>query len=481
MCSSDLDDASFSGEQEAGQTGREIDQLQRSGSRSSHAGPDPEFAAGRKSEAEPEDRNELSAMTPATPQAQHIQNNKRLLESTITAQRAYETPAEEIRRSRAPKKADLKDSDRESKLPASHEGDEDAPATEIENGKMKVAMMNTGETEISESEAPKIEAPKIEIVGGAGGAYANTGFDFLGHYQQTQNLHFQQAAGYWANSYIPGDPEIRLLSALLAQWDRSWLDNNAPLEQDVEPVKQPFDAPADNALALSLMADTNSVSSNVAAHGPTRMRLQIGIRGIEHRRGQRPAMNVSMVVDLPADAPDEVRIATRALLDAMLQSKQAGDRFSLVMTGRNGDVQNGGARGLVVPVNDFRFGSLQLAKQLILGQDSAPAGDRRDLSGLTLYEAMERAGAMVKQTDDPSRPLGSSSVLLISAREMPDIDRLAALAHERAKEGITLSVIPLGSQPQNSTVEKLVLAGLGNRRYLEAPGQARRLDRKSVV
>jgi hypothetical protein len=471
------DDASFFGEQNAGQTGREIDQLQPSGSRSSHAGPDPdpEFQAGDKSRAEPEDWVENSAMPPATPQAQHMQNNKRLAESSITAQRAYETPAEEIRRSRAPKKADLKDSDSEFKLPSSHEGDEAAPATEMESGKMKVAMMNTGETEISESEAPKLEAPKIEIVGGAGGAYANTGFDFLGHYQQTQNLHFQQAAGYWANSYIPGDPEIRLLSARLAEWDRSWLENNAALEQDVEPVKQPFDAPADNALALSLMADTNSVSSSVAAHGPTRMRLQVGIRGIEHRRGQRPAMNVSLVVDLPADAPDEVRIATRALLDAMLQSKQAGDRFSLVMTGRKGDVPNGRVRGLVVPANDFRFGSLQLAKQLILGQDSAPAGDRRELSGLTLYEAMERAGAMVKQTDDPSRPLGSSSVLLISAREVPDIDRLAALAHERAKEGITLSVIPLGSQPQNSTVEKLVLAGLGNRRYLEAPGQARKL------
>jgi len=173
-------------------------------------------------------------------------------------------------------------------------------------------------------------------------------------------------------------------------------------------------------------------------------------------------MNVGVVVDLPANAPDEVRIATRALLDAMLQSKQAGDRFSLVMTGS----------GLVVEAGDFRFGSLQLAKQLILGKESVP---RRDTSSIGLYDAMQRAGAMVQQTDDPSRPLGSSSVLLISANSMPDIERLTALAHERAKEGITLSVFPLGGQPQVSNVDKLVLAGLGNRRYLEAPGQARQL------
>jgi hypothetical protein len=361
-------------------------------------------------------------------------------------------------RKRQDSKADLNDSDAEFSLLsngfARREGEEAAQTMEMEGGKTETPMTIINEAEI----------PRTEVVGGAG-SYANAGFNFLGHYQQTQNLYFQPATGYWANTYIPGDPEIRLLSARLAQWDRSWLEDNAPLEKEVEPVKQPFDAPDDNALALSLMADANSVSTNDLAQGPTRMRLQVGIRGIEHRRGQRPAMNVGVVVDLPADAPDEVRIATRALLDAMLQSKQAGDRFSLVMTGS----------GLVVEAGDFRFGSLQLAKQLILGKESGPGLNGPDSSSIDLYEAMQRAGAMVQQTDDPSRPLGSSSVLLISAKSMPDIERLTALAHERAKDGITLSVFPLGGQPQIGNVEKLVLAGLGNRRYLEAPGQARQL------
>jgi len=419
-------------------------------------------------------KNEFSAAPPV----QQKPDNKRTEESSIRAQRTLETPVEEGRVRQSRRKSDLEDSDSEFNLSinglVSREYDEATQAIEMESGKSKIRRMNAPKPVGRETEVFKSEPLESVIVGGAG-VYANNGFDFLGHYQQTQNLHFQHPAGYWANSYIPGDPKIRLLSARLAQWDRSWLENNAALEQDVEPVKQPFDAPADNALALSLMADARSVSTDA-----TRMRLQVGIRGIEHRRGQRPAMNVGVVVDLPADAPDEVRIATRALLEAMLQSKQAGDRFSLVITGREGDVQNGKARGLVVPANDFRFGSLQLARQLILDQDSARADDspelsRPNLSKLNLYEAMERAGAMVKQTDDPGRPLGSSSVLLISAREMPDIDRLLVLAHERAKEGITLSVIPLGNQPHNNTVEKLVLAGLGNRRYLEAPGQARQL------
>ncbi len=425
------DETALLGAEQKRQEGKEADRLQPNGSRGSHAEPRPDLVSGRKNRdrrKHPESQSEVEfEVEIAAAQAPHKQDKNLLLESSITARLALEAPAEEIRKSKSPK-----------------------------------------------PEVTDFEVAKQEVFDGAG-FHANRNFDFLGHYQQTQNLNFQPATGYWANTYIPGDPEIRLLSARLAQWDRSWLENNAALEQAVEPVEQPFDAPADNALALSLMTDASSISTNDLAPGLTRMRLQVGIRGIEHRRGQRPAMNVGVVVDLPADAPDEVRIATRALLDALLQSKQAGDRFSLVMTGRQGQT-----RSLVVPATDFRFGSLQLAKQLIMGQGSAPSEEGLessplDLSSLDLYGAMERAGAMVQQTDDPSRPLGSSSVLLISAREIADIERLTTQAHERAKEGITLSVFPLGSQPHNGNVEKLVLAGLGNRRYLEAPGQARQL------
>ena len=317
-------------------------------------------------------------------------------------------------------------------------------------------------------------------IGGTADFKVSDGFDFLGHYRQTSNLHFQPATGYWANTYIPGDPQIRLLSARLAQWDRSWLPNDTRLERDVTPIQQPFDASADNALALSLMTDTSAVfaindTSITDSQRLTRMRLQVGIRGIEFRRGQRPAMNVAVVVDLPADAPDEVRIATRALLDAMLQSKQAGDRFSLMIT-----AQPGKTRGLVVAAGDFRFGSLQLAKQIILTGDSTSARQdvitsTPDLTTLDLYQAIQHAGIAVQENDDPSRPLGSSSILLISARVFENVDRLSTLAHEGAKQGTTLSVFPLGEEVQTEQVEQLVLAGLGNRRFLEAPGQARRM------
>jgi hypothetical protein len=410
------DDATFFGEQQAGQEDREAARLELDGSRAR------------------QDRIEASP----------------------------ESPAEEIRRNQLKQKADRQDLDAENELRAaivSNEESNEPASREYEE------LSQSRDTVVYKKEIRETEAPvsSLSEAGAVGGSFAHAGFDFLGHYQQTDNLHFQPASGYWANTYVPGDPEIRLLSARLASWDRSWLDDNAALEQDVAPLRQPFDAPADNALALSVMADASAVSTR--DDGATRMRLQVGIRGIEHRRGQRPAMNVGVVVDLPADAPDDVLIATRALLDALLESRQAGDRFSLVMTGS----------GRVVEADDFRFGSLQLAKQQILSEKTAQKDNNREATGLDLQASLQRASAMVQQTDDPGRPLGSSSVLLISARPLADAGQLAALAHENAKKGVTLSVFPLGNQPTNDAVEKLVLAGLGNRRILEAPGKARQL------
>ena len=297
-------------------------------------------------------------------------------------------------------------------------------------------------------------------------------FNFLSHYDNTDSISTQPAIGYWANTHIPGDPAIRLMHARLAQWDRSWLQNNAGLEQTVRPVQQPFDAPSDNALALSLMSDVSTIGSQAE---PTRLRLQVGIQGIEHRRGQRPAMNLSVVLDLPPKASDDVRIAARALLDGLLQARQAGDRFSLVMTGKAG-------QSLVVEADDFRFGSLQLAKQLIAGETTGAVrgkGSEPDSASMDVYTAMQRAGELVRRSDDPGQPLGSSSVWLIGAQSpgqhRGELDQLVTWAHQQARDGITTSVFPLGDQLSTRETEALVLAGLGSRRYLEAPAQARSL------
>ena len=119
-------------------------------------------------------------------------------------------------------------------------------------------------------------------------------------------------------------------------------------------------------------------------------------------------------------------------LDAVLASKQPGDHFSLVING---------PQGLVVPPDEFRFGPLQLARQAILGSASADSA-----KNLTLADAIDQATRLVRETDDPSQPLGSSSILLVSANTLDNVDALAKQIHAGARDGTTLSVVPLGNQ-----------------------------------
>lgn len=264
---------------------------------------------------------------------------------------------------------------------------------------------------------------------------------------------FQPAEGYWANTYVPGDPAIRLLRARLAGWNRQGLPRDGALETQVQPYAQPLDAPAASALGLSVLSDANAVS------GPTRMRLQVGIRAIEQRRGQRPAMNVGIVVDLPADIDDQQRIAARALLDGLLAARQAGDHFALAFSGPGG--------GLALSSEQFRFGPLELAKQKLL------AGDQG--ASVSLPQALAAAAQEVARHDNPKQPLGSSALLLITAGDLAAVTKLKNFAHDKARTGMTLSVFPLGTRPTPGRVEALVLAGLGNRRILDTPSGARNL------
>ena len=339
------DDSSNLSAEKGDQDGKEIDSLWLSGSREANT------RSHARTAVEADSEIGSALLLPDKPE------DKRFAEPSRAKPSAFAVPQEEIRQTPFQKKVDLAGKDEVFKLqdnePSRREYEETASGGKAARSQAASNRTNSPQAEIAAAELRGIAAV-------TGAFNQSSHFDFLAHYQQTDKLHFQAATGYWANAYIPGDPEIRLLRARLAQQDRSWLEHNKALERDVEPLQQPFDAPANNALALSLMADSNAVANS--EYGATRMRLQVGIRGIEHRRGQRPAMNVGIVVDLPDDAPDDVRIATRALLDALLHSQQAGDRFSLVMTGS----------GLVVEAADFRFGSLQLAKQKILGQGPEP-------------------------------------------------------------------------------------------------------------
>jgi len=273
---------------------------------------------------------------------------------------------------------------------------------------------------------------------------------FLNDYRRIDGLTFQEAGGYWANSYIPGDPAMRLLRARLEAWDRGAFGQSVRLEEGVQPVPQPFDAPEDAALAVYLHSDAPAVE------GPTRLRLQVGIKGAERQGGHRPAMNIGLLIDLRNGTDAEAARRIRALIDALERARQPEDRFSITVAGPDG--------GLLVAPGEFRHGPLKVAMERLFGNAETTAPG----AALSLQEAFALASKSVRAGDDPGAVLGSSLVLLVTGSSLADdLAALERMAHLNAVAGVPLSVVGLGAREDLAEIDRLVAAGQGNRRILD--------------
>jgi hypothetical protein len=273
---------------------------------------------------------------------------------------------------------------------------------------------------------------------------------FLDEYRRIDGLSYQDATGYWANSYIPGDPAMRLLQARLKAWDRSTFGSDVRLEERVQPVAQPFDAPQDAALAVYLDADAPAID------GPTRLRLQVGIKGAERQGGHRPAMNLGLLVDLRDGFDAESARRIRALIDALERARQPEDRFSLTVAGPGG--------GLLVAPDEFRHGPLRVAMDRMFADPKQAPAIYPDLPN-TLAEVSEG----VRAGDDPNAVLGSSLALLVTGSSLAnDLNDLERMAHLNAVAGVPLSVVSLAAQEDLAHIDRLVAAGQGNRRILDS-------------
>ncbi len=281
---------------------------------------------------------------------------------------------------------------------------------------------------------------------------------FLAERASIEGLDFREAAGYWANTYVPGDPAMRLLESRLRSWDRGPLvpGSQPPplLERAARPNWQPFDAPQNSALALYLHGDRR------ATDGPSRMLVQVGIKGSLRQSGRRPAMNVGLVVVLRPGMEPGLAAKVRALIMGLEQARQPGDRFSLTLAGQPG--------GQLVSPGQFRHGPLQVAMGRIFGAEEPPEGP-----ALGLTQAISLAMESVRKGDDPTATLGSSLVLLVSTSPVtPHLGELERLAHAGAVRGISLSMVPLGRRMDLDAIDRLVAAGQGSRRILDSTAKA---------
>lgn len=289
--------------------------------------------------------------------------------------------------------------------------------------------------------------------------------EFQARYSNLEGLTFRDPHGYWANTYVPGDPSLRLLRNQLAQFDRADLhdlDAGLPHMEDLaRQGSQPFDAPDSAALAVYLHA------SEAGLEERTRMVVQVGLQGTQRQAGRRPAMNVAVVLDLSAETTEDDGACMRALLEALAAQRDVADRFSVVVAGRPG--------GVMVEPEEFRHGPLTVVGHQLFGGGGGGEGPTLDLA-----QAFERALEQVG--DEVSSPLGSSAVVLVTARAMgPELDALVRVAHDAAVDGVPTSVVGIGGGVLGGQLDRLVLAGQGNRRLMDRPDEAAELVQRELT
>ena len=283
---------------------------------------------------------------------------------------------------------------------------------------------------------------------------------FLNKWQTLKSIVYQNASGYWANTYVPGDSSMRLLKAKLQE---NKIDN---LANSIKQNIQPFDYPRNSALAVYLSSDHAAIERNK----PTRMRLQVGIQASNRKGGHRSAMNIGLVFDLTGvsgNNKQSYKNKMQALLAALLKSKQADDRISLTVAGVKGET--------LISAENFRHGPIQVALNNLFSKQT-----QSKAQSLTLEQAITQVSQDLIISDDEKATLGSSVLMLFSANSLENSDKLETIVHQNSLKGITLSTVSL-DKSTNDQMKKLALAGLGHARILQSIDDAKRVINEELL
>lgn len=278
---------------------------------------------------------------------------------------------------------------------------------------------------------------------------------FLAGRDRIEGLRFQDPTGYWANTYVPGDPVLRALQQRLRAQQLDG-DTISALAEEVSPVAQPFDSPERASLGVYVHSDRRAIE------GESRVLLQVGLQGTSRRGGRRSVMNVGVVVDMREQVDTQSAAAIRSLLEALSRSREVGDRFSIVAAGRPGPYR--------VSPREFTYGQASvIADELLVEQP--PAGHATSLTA-----AMAEAVSLMQAAEEESDTLGSNLLLVVTPHLLgAELHPVESLAHRAAVGGVTTSVVGVGRSIDLAELDRIALAGQGNRRILREAGEAQAL------
>ncbi|MCO6430549.1 MAG: Flp pilus assembly protein CpaB [Deltaproteobacteria bacterium] len=270
----------------------------------------------------------------------------------------------------------------------------------------------------------------------------------------TEGLQFKNPSGYWANTYVPGDPIAAELSLALSSSGRALIQSMAgithPLDTASEKVLQPFDPPKSGGMALYLHSDKSSID------GKTRTLLQVGLKGASIPRGPRPPLNAALVLD-PSDVPAAAeREMFKAVIEAFERDQAIGDKFSVIVAGKGG--------GVLIKPGELRHGTAAVAIQNLF-----PEADKMGGSPVTLKDALALAAKQVSSADT----IGNSAVLLATgSRYGNEIDAILQAVHELTLKDTSISVISLGQGASRDELRRIALAGQGRRAEIQSRDNA---------
>ncbi len=272
---------------------------------------------------------------------------------------------------------------------------------------------------------------------------------------RTSGLRFAARDGWWENRYVPGDAAMRVLHARLAAstGNLSGLAfSPLTLAETSAPTVPAVAAPTDRAIALGVHADVASIE------GPTRVRMEVAIRGIAQAAGRRGTLRVALVIDARRALDEAEQARVRALVSALSRSMSARDRVMLVSAGDHG--------GTLVELDALRAGPMEVALRHLFAGDGA--------SGATTLESAVE-GALEGVASDE----GAGLVLLVTPDGAHDAEldhalRLGALA------GVATSAVGIGSGIALADLDAVALAGQGRRALVLSDADAARTIRSEL-
>lgn len=268
-------------------------------------------------------------------------------------------------------------------------------------------------------------------------------FSLLKERRRVDDVPFRQATGYWANTYIAGDPWLRQLEARLRRFPvESYGAPAMALHRIARPAPLLLDPSSKAALAVFVHADRAGITEK------SRLLVQVGIQAREQHGRRRPPMNVAVVLHTAAAPAAAEASSIRAFLDSLETSREPGDRFRLIVAGPLG--------GEVLTPETFRHGPLTVALQDLFtrGASSGTALGPKDAMALALQRVLEG--------DDPNAPLGTSLVILATTERLgAQVEPLRRMASHAAVGGVTVSAVAIGDGAQIAETERIALAGHG--------------------